>query len=178
MDKNDDAPSRFRFRALTSIVSAVLFIAMLVSGLVLYLAPAHGAGRRHWALWGLGTLDWAAFHATLSILFALACVIHVAFNFKTLLCYIRRGRAKLGHGWLLGLRREFAVGAALGALLVLGALYDLPPLSALRGLQHELAAPGEPGARANDGRHHPWADGRGRARGWRGGRWRDGGWRD
>lgn len=148
---NDECEKRFRWRTLTSLVMVLLFSALLVSGLVLYLAPEHGAGRRWWSLWGLGTLEWGSWHGTLSILFMLASAVHLAFNARVLARCARR-------------TRELAVGVGLAALLIVGALLDWPPLNLLSGAQEELRA----GADSHRCAHGGCGRGVRGDRGWRG----------
>lgn len=169
-DRETKPAGGFRYRALTSIVSALLFLTMLVSGVVLYLAPPHGTGRGRWDLWALTTREWGDFHTSLSILFALACFVHVAFNWRALVRYVKRKRDDLGRaGWL---RREFVVGTVLSALLVLASLFNWPPVSLIGTAQRGLAASVERQGQHLGGHHGDGAcdEGRGSGRGWRGDR--------
>lgn len=172
MTAPESKPAPFRFRALTSIISALLFLTMLVSGIVLYLAPPHGGGRGRWDLWALSTREWGNFHTSLSILFALACIVHVAFNWRALLCYVKRKRDALGRGAWWRLRREFLIGTALSALLVLAALFNWPPVSAIGSVQRGLAASVERQGQHLRGHHGEGDcdDRQSSGRGWRGGR--------
>lgn len=176
---------RFQLRALTSVIIAVLFVAMVVTGIVLLVAPPHRAGRGGWELWQLSFFEWGAFHTGVTLLFVAVGLLHITLNAKALWCYVR-DRSRAGGRALLGFRRELAVGLAAAAGLLGVAAFRLPPLGWLIDEPAERAhgracgggrclaedaprwADGERGVqRPGEGRR---PEGRRGGRGWRGGR--------
>lgn len=116
---------RFSWKPFTSFLILCAFLVILLSGLVLYIAPP---GRiANWTHWMLGPLDkeqWQAMHTVFALVFVAAAVLHLVFNWRVLLAYLK---TRLHTG--TSDRREFAA-ASLVAVAVLGlTLADVPPFS-------------------------------------------------
>lgn len=81
-------------RALTSLVTAMSFLVMTVSGVVLYVVPAGRiASWIDWRFLGLGKTDWGNLHIISCVLFMTVAAVHVWLNIKPLLAYIRHRAA-------------------------------------------------------------------------------------
>lgn len=108
------------FVSLTLIVSG--FIA-LVTGLVLYIVPE---GRvANWVIWdlfGLAKTQWQAVHTLSSFLFALFAVLHLLNNWRSVLKYLIRTEGGLNQ------LPQMLTALAIGAVIVLSAIFALPPL--------------------------------------------------
>jgi hypothetical protein len=112
-------------RGLVSFLTLFGFLIMSLTGLVLYVMPE---GRvAYWILWefvGLSKTDWGNIHILSSILFIVAGVFHIYFNWKPLMNYLRD---KVRKG--IRLRRELLISSVLSVWIILGALWPVPPLS-------------------------------------------------
>jgi len=115
----------FRTRAFVSLALTFSALVMLVSGLVLYVMPE---GRiAYWNDWRLLALDkeqWGAIHTLTSLLFGVAAIWHLVYNWKVFIAYLKE---KLGQ--LVGGRRELAAAVALTLLIVAGSAAGLPPFA-------------------------------------------------
>ena len=91
------------------------FAVMTITGLILFVTPSgRVAYWTNWALLGLEKEEWTAVHIVFSLLFVLAGLIHLFFNWKPFKHYLLEKFA--GH---VSLRLESAVGtAAIGIVLV------------------------------------------------------------
>lgn len=129
------APHRsFSGKPFTSFLILLSFIVILVSGLVLYVAPP---GRiANWTLWRLGPLDktqWQALHTVFALIFVLTAVFHLVFNWRVLLAYLKtRLHTGTSH------RREFAAAAGLTVLALALTLAGVAPVSTLVELGDRL----------------------------------------
>jgi hypothetical protein len=126
--------TRFYWKAFVSFSVLFTFTAIALSGFVLYVAPP---GRvANWAVWTLGSLekaDWQAVHTIFALLFLGAAIVHVFFNWRVILAYLRM---RLATG--VQRRRELAVAATLSTAILVGTLAGAPPFSNVMALGEEL----------------------------------------
>ncbi|NOY22944.1 MAG: DUF4405 domain-containing protein [Acidobacteria bacterium] len=117
--------SGFHLRAYVSTFLGFSGLVLLVSGIVLYIAPP---GRvAHWVNWRFlgGTKEqWIEIHTILSFLFVAIGIWHLVYNWKPFIHYLK-GKTSSMLRW----RRESAT--ALLTVVLIGALamLDVPPLS-------------------------------------------------
>jgi hypothetical protein len=122
-----NAPARFQWRAFVALGLTLGFLALAVSGIVLYVAPP---GRvANWARWTLGALDrhqWQALHTAFALVFLVAGAFHLWFNVRALVFYVR---SRIAEG--ARLRRELVAAGAAAAAVATLTLADLPPFSSV-----------------------------------------------
>jgi hypothetical protein len=126
--------TRFSFRALTSVTIAISFVVVVLSGIILFLAPpGRIANWTDWTILGLTKHDWGALHIVFTTLFLVASSFHIYFNWRPLLTYFRSRAAK---GFQM--RWEWLVALAFCAVVYGGLRADLPPVSSLLALNENL----------------------------------------
>lgn len=110
-------------RKITSLTALLAFLVMLLTSIILYIVP-HGrvAYWADWRLWGLSKDQWGAIHINSGFLFLLALMLHIYYNWKPILLYLKN-RAKQ----LILLTREFNVAFLLTVVCVLGTYLEVPP---------------------------------------------------
>jgi hypothetical protein len=118
----------FNFRSFTSFILAWTFIALVVSGAVLYIAPP---GRvANWTRWQLIILTkekWQAVHTLTAIVFLVGGLFHLLkFNWKSFLLYLRK-KADAGQH----LRYEMFASLALFLLILAGTIAQQPPFQTI-----------------------------------------------
>jgi hypothetical protein len=125
-----------KWRTIASLGTSWMFFIMGITGLILYVVPQ---GRiAYWVDWrfmGLSKTDWGNIHIVTSILFVLAGGWHIYFNWRAFLGHIRR---KLAEG--VRLRKELLITTAVAALVVVSALWHVPPLGYLVDLNEYVKA--------------------------------------
>lgn len=117
-------------RAFTAFLVTWSFVVLTLTGLVLYIVPHGRVGN--WTFWTLGGLDkdgWADVHILFGAVFIVSGALHLYFNWKPFTRYLA-DRVR-GH---LTLKREAVTSLAATLLLVLGALFAVPPISWLLDL--------------------------------------------
>jgi len=122
--------NRIHKRGLTSFFTLFGFLIMSVTGLVLYVVPQ---GRiAYWVTWellGMTKTEWGNIHIISSILFIIAGAFHIYFNWSILLNYFKK-KAEAG----IRLKKELAISGIISLVIVVGALYSIPPVSYLLDL--------------------------------------------
>lgn len=124
---------RLHWRSLITFALTLSFCVMIVSGVVLYLAPPGGVARRTgWRFCGLAKDDWMAQHLSGCTVFVLTGLIHLYLNIRVLWSYIHSKTAR-------GIRRKWELLASLVLVgfMVAGTLWNLPPWNCiLEGSRH------------------------------------------
>ena len=137
MDEPSKPRSRFQWRAFVSVLTAWSFTIAAVTGLVLYVVPQ---GRiAYWVDWRLLALtktDWGNIHVVAVWVFVVFGALHLLlYNLRPFIKYLK-GRVAGGPP----LRPEFLAATAAAALVVVSAIWRLPPLSLLVDLSEHVKA--------------------------------------
>lgn len=138
----------FRWRAFVAVVALLSFAALAASGFVLWLAPpGRIANWGNWSPLGLRKTEWAGLHIWFALVFAVAAIVHLVFNWRPLLGYLKN---KSSRQW--GFRWEWLAATALCAMVFVGVRCELPPFSSLlvftRNMRQGWGQPGGWGHRA------------------------------
>ncbi len=116
---------KINWRSFVSVYNGYSLIMMLITGIVLYIAPP---GRiAHWSDWkflGFTKSEWQALHTLFSFIWVVAAIYHIIYNWKPLLNYIRR-RSKKG----IEIRREFILATLATVIIFIGTYENVPPFS-------------------------------------------------
>ena len=116
---------KWNSRSFFSFLLALSFVVIMVSGIVLYIAP-HGrvAYWVNWRLFGLTKDGWAAIHTIIGYLFMIVAVAHFVLNFRVFAGYLKKTvQAGQKHLWEL-------VASVVLFLLIFGAtISNVPPFS-------------------------------------------------
>jgi len=123
--------SSFSFRALVTTILVWSFAALLVSGIILYVAPpgrvAHWTG---WRLFGLTKAGWQAVHTLTALLFMVGGLFHLLkFNWGAFKAYLRRSREAAAP-----FRWPVILGTLLFAATLAGTIAAVPPFSSVMEL--------------------------------------------
>ena len=116
---------RFHWKVFVSFYVVFSFVALALSGIVLYVAPP---GRiANWSVWRMALLSkaqWQAVHTVVALLFLVAAGFHIYFNWKVLVAYLK---SKLHEG--LRMKRELATATAAAVVLLTVTIAGVPPSS-------------------------------------------------
>lgn len=120
----------FNLRSFTSLLVSFSGLAMIISGLILYIMPE---GRvAYWADWrliGLGKEQWGTMHTCLSFIFFFAAGFHLYYNWRTLLSHMK-DRIKRS----FALRKELIAALLLSAICLHGSIVGYAPFTSVMGL--------------------------------------------
>ncbi len=128
---------KFSWRAFISFGLSYIFILLLLSGIVLYVAPP---GRyAHWVNWsllGFTKEGWQGIHIIFSLAFIVLSLFHLfSINWKAFLSYLKSRSEKSGSK-----KRELLASSLFIAVLFFGTLFSVPPFSSVINWGEELTA--------------------------------------
>jgi hypothetical protein len=125
---------KFAWKAFVSFYVVFSFLALAMSGIILYIAPP---GRvANWSVWRLFLLSkaqWQAIHTIVALLFLVAASFHIYFNWKVLVAYIK---SKLQAG--IRMRRELAAASVAGVVILAGAIAAVPPFGTVMNVGEDF----------------------------------------
>lgn len=122
---SDKQTRRLHLRGFISLLTALSFLIMTVSGVILFITPqGRIAYWLDWSFWGISKTQWGDMHITTSLLFALAGLWHTWLNWRALVSYFQDKVSKA-----LALKAELAVAAVITVFCTIGGIYKTPPLS-------------------------------------------------
>ena len=110
-------------RRITSLTALLSFVALVTTGVVLYIVP-HGrvAYWADWRLWGLTKTDWGNIHINLGLLFLISIGLHVYYNWKAILSYLKN-KAKQ----IKVFTREFNIAFVFIVVFIAGTYFEVVP---------------------------------------------------
>lgn len=122
---------RFNFRALTSLTLLWMFLALLVSGVVLYISPpGRIAHWTDWALLGLTKEQWQAIHTLASLVFVVGGFFHLLdLNRRAIWNYLKRSRRPDSP-----FRMSLLFSLILSVVVLAGTVAAIPPFTWVTGL--------------------------------------------
>lgn len=119
--------NKFSWRAFTSLYITISFIIMIISGLILYIAPPGRIAKwTYLPILGLEKDSWQALHTIFTFLFIIASGFHLYFNWKLFMSYLHD---KINRS--LSLRRELLWSLILTIIIFLLTLQSIPPFSSV-----------------------------------------------
>ncbi len=122
---------RFNLRALISLTLLWMFLALLVSGAVIFISPpGRIAHWTDWALLGLTKEQWQAVHTLASLLFVVGGLFHLLdLNRRAIWNYLKRSRRPDSP-----FRMSLLFSVILSAVVLAGTVAAVPPFSWVTGL--------------------------------------------
>lgn len=80
----------FKFKNFISLTLLLTFVILFLSGIVLYIRPEGSiASWTGWTLIGLSKKGWEGIHTLFAALFIIVSIVHICYNWKALLSYLR-----------------------------------------------------------------------------------------
>ena len=118
---------RFSWRSFVSVLTALSFIVLTFTGVVLFIVPpGRIANWTDWKFLALTKNQWIALHDWSSIIFVIASVIHLLFNWKLFVSYFRSKTSKM-----FALRTEWLAALVICAVVCAGTILNISPFSKL-----------------------------------------------
>lgn len=112
-------------RRITSLTALVSFVMVIVTSVVLYVTP-HGrvAYWSNWKLMGLSKTQWTDIHINLGLLFLLALLLHIWYNWRPIVNYLKNKARNFRF-----FTPEMNIALLLAVLFTAGTLAGIPPFS-------------------------------------------------
>lgn len=121
-------------KGFASLLTTFSFIVMSLSGILLFIVPqGRIAEWTEWQMLGLSKSQWGDIHITTSLMFLAAGAYHIVLNWRTLVGYFTTKREKS-----LMMQRELAIAGVVTVFCIVGAVYQVPPLSYVLTLNNTI----------------------------------------
>jgi len=117
----------FNWRGFVSTMTGTSFLGVCLTGVVLFITPpGRIANWTGWTWWGLSKHLWGGLHMWFSLVFVVASLVHVYFNWRVLLSYFKDTLTKR-----FALRIEWVISLILCGVLAFGSIRGIRPFSDL-----------------------------------------------
>ncbi len=121
-------------RKITSLTALISFLLILLTSIILYIVPA---GRiaywSDWHLWGLSKTQWGELHINLGILFLLAIFLHIYYNWKLIVNYLKN-KAKQ----VTVFTKDFNIALIITLIVATGTYFLVPPFSTVLNISEKI----------------------------------------
>ena len=112
-------------KKITSLTMMFVMIIMTYTGVILFITPpGRIANWANWELLGLSKSQYAQIHSTFMVLFIIMTLIHVFYNWKPLISYMKN-RAKE----LIVFTKDMIVSIILTLFVLVGTIYEFSPFT-------------------------------------------------
>jgi predicted DNA-binding protein YlxM (UPF0122 family) len=116
-----------KIKKITSLTALISFVFLILTSIILYIVPpGRVAYWADWHLWGLTKPQWGNIHINTGILFLLAIVFHIYYNWKLILSYLKSSTKKLKI-----FTKEFNVALILVMICLFGTYFEIVPFSSI-----------------------------------------------
>ncbi len=126
---------KFSWKAFISMGLFYSFLIILITGIILYLAPVGRVARWiDWHLIALSKKDWEAIHTVFSFVFVVFSILHLFFiNWKSFWSYLKNKTKK-------GLHRkiEFYSASLFSVLIFMAIIFSIPPFNSVMDFSNYL----------------------------------------
>ncbi|MCF8069826.1 MAG: DUF4405 domain-containing protein [Desulfobacterales bacterium] len=114
-------------RRITSLTAFLSFFIIVLTAIVLYVAPqGRIAYWADWRLWGLTKDQWGAIHINLGWLFLLSLILHIYYNWKPLILYLKNKASELKI-----FTKEFNTALIVTVVFIIGSYSEIAPFSTI-----------------------------------------------
>lgn len=120
-------------RRLISLTAMLSFIFTVVTSVILYISPlGRIAFWADWTLWGLSKEQWGDLHVTVGTLLLIALVLHVYYNWKSIVAYLSQSKK------VVIFTRDFNVALVIVLVVCFGTYANVPPFSSILELSESI----------------------------------------
>jgi hypothetical protein len=134
MGKYMGRPARFNKKVFTSFVVLFIWIAISLTGIVLYFTPpGRIANYIYWTFLGLSKTQWQTIHTIFAFLFVIFGSLHLYFNWVVFWSYLK---SKVAQG--IKMKKELAWAFLLFSLILLITITGIPPVSNVMDFGEDL----------------------------------------
>jgi len=121
-------------KKITSLSLGFSFLIMSYSGIILFIAP-HGRVSKwlDWHLFGLDKAQYQELHTTTMVAFLFFGILHICFNWKPIMCYMKDSSKKISFT-----KKEFLIALFINVVFVVGTLTSTQPFKGFLDLGGSL----------------------------------------
>jgi hypothetical protein len=131
---SEETKKRFNWRSYVSVLTALSFIGMVFTGIILFFVPpGRVANWTGWTMLALTKHQWIGLHDWFSIIFVIASIFHLYLNWKPFVSYFK---SKVTRAF--GLRAEWALAAVTCIAVLVCTIAGVKPFSSLLELGESI----------------------------------------
>jgi hypothetical protein len=112
-------------RKITSMTMLISLVLLCLNSIILYVVPegrvAYWAG---WRFWGLSKTEWGDQHVTVGVLFLLAGLLHIYYNWGAVKSYMKNRMKEIRI-----FTPSFNIGLLITVIVAAGTYFNIPPMS-------------------------------------------------
>ncbi|MBN2593228.1 MAG: DUF4405 domain-containing protein [Sedimentisphaerales bacterium] len=124
---SEKAKTKFNWRSYVSVLTALSFIGMTFTGIILFFVPSgRVANWTGWTMLALTKQQWIGLHDWFSIIFVIASIFHLYLNWKPFVSYFKSKVTRV-----FGLRAEWALATVTCIAVFVCTLAGVKPFSSL-----------------------------------------------
>jgi len=117
-------------KKITSLVVLWSFLVMSYTGVILFITPqGRVANWANWEFLGLNKEQYGEIHSSFMLIFVIAAILHIFYNFKPVLNYLSNEARKI-----VIFTKEMVVATMLSAFFLVGTIYQFAPFSTFLSL--------------------------------------------
>ena len=125
-------------RKITSLTMLLSFVALVITSIILYVVPqGRVAYWSDWHLWGMTKTEWGNLHINLGLLFLLAGLLHIFYNWSVIIAYLKNRARKIKI-----FTPSFTAAFSLVVLVGVGTYVEMPPMSSVIQLGDAIKSSG------------------------------------
>ncbi len=115
---------KFKTKSFATFTVSWFFLILAFSGTIIYFTPSGRiANATNWTFWGLTKTEWQGIHVVFTVLFVLFIVLHLFFNWKVLMSYLKNKSSAGIH-----LKNEFVFATAIAGFFLIITLVKWQPV--------------------------------------------------
>ncbi len=116
-----------KIRKITSLTALLSFVVLITTSVILYIVPqGRVAYWADWHLWGMSKTQWGNIHINTGILFLMAILLHIYYNWKPIILYLKDKSKKLKI-----LTPDFNIACVITIIVFAGTYFEIPPFSSI-----------------------------------------------
>ena len=124
---SEEAKKKFNWRSYVSVLTALSFIGMTFTGIILFFVPpGRVANWTGWTMLALSKHKWIGLHDWFSIIFVIASIFHLYLNWKPFIGYFKNKVTRA-----FGLRAEWALATITCIAVLICTIVGVKPFSSL-----------------------------------------------
>lgn len=123
-----------KLKKITSLIMLWAMIVMTFTGIMLFITPpGRVANWANWELLGISKELYGQLHSTFMVLFIVATILHIYYNWKPLISYMKNQAKKF-----IIFTNEMIVATVITLVFIAGTVYEVPPFSSFLNFGEEI----------------------------------------
>lgn len=123
-----------KLKKITSLTMLLSMIVMTFTGVILFITPpGRVANWANWELFGLSKEQYGSIHSTFMVLFLIATILHVYYNWTPMTSYMKNKAKEM-----IVFTKDMMVSIVLFLLFLFGTIYEISPFSTFLNFGGEI----------------------------------------